>query len=151
MKPTLDLGEHLAVEVLPQWRTVEVRALLLTWVLALSFVLIGSVVLLRARAFVGRAALKQEKLDRAVLSENITVHAAGRGNPWINLSDGHDVLTAYTGPVELVQVLDQNQAHPLSLASADYDEDGVPDLICGYSGPSGGIITLYRGNVDSIY
>jgi hypothetical protein len=27
----------------------------------------------------------------------------------------------------------------------------VPDLIGGYAVPSGGIITLHRGNVDSIY
>jgi hypothetical protein len=82
---------------------------------------------------------------------SVTVHAAGRGNPWINLSDGRDVPTDYTGTADLKQVFGQNLARPLALASADFDEDGVPDLICGYAGPSGGIITLHRGNVDSIY
>ena len=28
---------------------------------------------------------------------SITVHAAGRGNPWINLSDGRDLPAGYTG------------------------------------------------------
>jgi hypothetical protein len=42
-------------------------------------------------------------------------------------------------------------ARPLSLASADFDEDGVPDLISGYAHAAGGILSLNRGNVDSIY
>jgi uncharacterized repeat protein (TIGR01451 family) len=81
----------------------------------------------------------------------ITVHAAGRGNPWINLGDGRDVPTGYSGAAKLQRVLEQNLAPPRALASADFDEDGVPDLIGGYAGPGGGIITLHRGNVDSIY
>src|SRR5438067_1238179 len=87
----------------------------------------------------------------ARLSEIISVHAAGRGNPTINLSDGHDLLTSYVGPQELTNALAQNQAEPLSLAAADFDEDGVPDLISGYAYSGRGIITLLRGNVDSIY
>lgn len=82
---------------------------------------------------------------------SITVHAAGRGNPWINLTDGRDLPTGYTGASKLQRVLDQNLARPLALASADFDEDGVPDLIGGYAGSGGGIITLHRGNVDSLY
>src|SRR5436190_770873 len=87
----------------------------------------------------------------ARLSESVSVHAAGRGNPTINLSDGHDVLTSYVGPEELRVALEQNLAAPLSLASADFDEDGVPDLASGYSYNGQGIVTLLRGNVDSIY
>ena len=87
----------------------------------------------------------------ARLSESVSVHAAGRGNPTINLSDGHDVLTSYVGPQELRVALEQNQAAPLSLASADFDEDGVPDLVSGYSYNGQGIVSLLRGNVDSIY
>jgi uncharacterized repeat protein (TIGR01451 family) len=67
------------------------------------------------------------------------------------VSDGRDVKTSYTGAAKLQQVLEQNLARPLALASADFDEDGVPDLISGYAGSSGGIITLHRGNIDSIY
>jgi hypothetical protein len=87
----------------------------------------------------------------ARLSETVSVHAAGRGKPTINLSDGRDVLTSYVGPDELRVALEQNQAEPLSLASADFDEDGVPDLVSGYSYNGRGIVTLLRGNVDSIY
>src|SRR5438093_810196 len=89
--------------------------------------------------------------ELARLSKTISVHAAGRGNPTINLSDGHDLLTSIVGPEELRSVLEQNQAEPLSLASADFDEDGVPDLVSGYAYNGEGIVTLLRGNVDSIY
>src|SRR5438309_12000542 len=34
----------------------------------------------------------------ARMSERISVHAAGRANPTINLSDGREVLTSYVGP-----------------------------------------------------
>ena len=69
----------------------------------------------------------------------------------INLNDGHDLLTSYVGSGELRSALEQNLAQPLSLASADFDEDGVPDLVSGYSYNGHGIVTLLRGNVDSIY
>jgi len=94
---------------------------------------------------------KQSHIQLARMSEEISVHAAGRGNPWINLSDGHELITPYSGPAELTNLLERNEARPLSLCSADFDEDGVPDLISGYAGPNGGIVTLLRGNVDSIY
>ncbi|MFY9556730.1 MAG: FG-GAP-like repeat-containing protein, partial [Blastocatellia bacterium] len=93
----------------------------------------------------------QTTIEKAALSERVSVQAAGRGNPWINLSDGHELITSYLGPAELVQALERNEAQGLSLASADFDEDGVPDLISGYAGPQSGIVTLMRGNVDSIY
>jgi FG-GAP repeat len=39
----------------------------------------------------------------------------------------------------------------LSLASGDFDEDGVADLEGGYGGTGGGIVTLVRDNVDAIH
>jgi hypothetical protein len=38
-----------------------------------------------------------------------------------------------------------------ALASADFDEDGVPDLVTGYAGAKGGVLSIQRGNVDAIY
>lgn len=79
------------------------------------------------------------------------LHAAGRGNPWINLLDSQNLSTDYIGPPTLIQSLEEDQAPPLSLATADFDEDGVPDLVSGCTGPDGSILALHRGNVDSIY
>ena len=58
---------------------------------------------------------------------SVTVHAAGRGNPWINLSDGREVLNG--GAAGLRQVLEQNLARPLAVSFAGLDLDDV-------SGPS---------------
>src|SRR5260370_5999375 len=44
-----------------------------------------------------------------------------------------------------------NTAQPAALAAADFDEDGVPDLACGYRIRNGGLVTVQRGNVDAIY
>ncbi|MDQ6708573.1 MAG: FG-GAP-like repeat-containing protein, partial [Acidobacteriota bacterium] len=38
----------------------------------------------------------------------------------------------------------------LALASADFDEDGVPDLVTGF-GDSSGSLSVRRGNIDAIY
>ncbi len=79
--------------------------------------------------------------------DQITVH----GNPSINLRDGVQVPTVYTGEAMSQQLLTQGLAQPRALISADFDEDGLPDLICGYATPDNGILTLYQGNADSIY
>ena len=79
------------------------------------------------------------------------VPAPSNGNPRINLRGGFDLPAVYNGAAGLKRVLEQNLALPTALASADFDEDGVPDLISGYSSPNGGIITLHRGNLYSIY
>ena len=84
-------------------------------------------------------------------AKRVVVQAAGRGNPYINFEDGIEMPASYEGAPEMQSLLKQNAAEPRALASADFDEDGVPDLICGYARPGGGIITLHRGNVDSIY
>jgi uncharacterized repeat protein (TIGR01451 family) len=84
-------------------------------------------------------------------SADIALQAAGRGNPYVNLQDGVALPNDYAGDAVLIQDLLDGQARPLSLAVGDFDEDGVPDLVAGYAGPSGGILSLHRGNVDSIY
>jgi hypothetical protein len=98
-----------------------------------------------------RASSSYSPLKRATLSQNISVQSAGAANPYINLSDGRDLITPYAGDDRLVHALERNEAEPVSLASADFDEDGVPDLISGYAEAGGGIVTLLRGNVDSIF
>ncbi|MCS6804563.1 MAG: hypothetical protein NZ823_05385, partial [Blastocatellia bacterium] len=69
----------------------------------------------------------------------------------INLTGSLVVPTVYEGAAGLRQMLGHHQARPTALASADFDEDGVPDVICGYEGPSGGLITLHRGNLESLW
>src|SRR5512132_3379780 len=61
---------------------------------------------------------------RGVLDRAVTVHAAGRMNPLINLRDGHNLPADYQGSAQVVAALRSLQARPLALASADFDEDG---------------------------
>ena len=46
---------------------------------------------------------------------------------------------------------ESESGQPLALASADFDEDGVPDLITSYASAQGGQVSVRRGNVDAIY
>src|SRR5579872_7171174 len=80
------------------------------------------------------------------------LRAAHRGAPYLNLRDGHAVPTEYRGEDRAAGALRAGQAQPLSLASADFDEDGVPDLVSGYAESGGrGIATVHRGNIDALW
>ncbi len=98
------------------------------------------------------AGLRQAKAEPMMASRsteaNAVVHAAGRGNPWINLQDGRDLITDYKEKNVAAGLL-QGSVQPLTLATADFDEDGVPDLVVGYAGGGGGTLSLYRGNVNA--
>jgi len=95
------------------------------------------------------AALPGVAVNRAVpnsceggnLSGVTTVHAAQRGAPFLNLCDGH----------ALGNLAGMGQAQPLALASGDFDEDGVPDLVSGFAVGKGGVITMHRGNVNALW
>jgi hypothetical protein len=71
----------------------------------------------------------------------LTIRAANQGTPFLSLCDG------YT----LSEPAQANAMRPLSLASADFDGDGVPDLVSGYEAGKAGAITVYRGNVDALW
>ncbi|HEV8118510.1 MAG TPA: CSLREA domain-containing protein, partial [Thermoanaerobaculia bacterium] len=76
------------------------------------------------------------------------VAARGRGNPRILLSDGRDLSEGADG----ARVLDGQEAGvPLTLAGADFDNDGVPDLAAGYRVGNAGALVLWRGNEDAIH
>lgn len=50
-----------------------------------------------------------------------------------------------------VQALEQQLVQPLALASGDFDEDGITDVICGYADGGRGLITLHRGHSAAIW
>jgi hypothetical protein len=52
--------------------------------------------------------------------------------PHIYIDDGRSLLSNYVGPKDMVQAL-TSAGRPLSLASADFNEDSVTDLAVGYA------------------
>jgi len=80
-----------------------------------------------------------------------TLPAAGISDPRLNLREELQWSVSYAGSAAARSILSANQARPLSLAAADLNEDGVPDLLSGYAGGNGGVLALHLGNADSIY
>lgn len=76
---------------------------------------------------------------------------AAADNPWLKLQSVRELPNQFDGPSSLTSALQSGGTHPLSLASADLDEDGVADLICGFSTSDGGLVEVFRGNLYSIY
>ncbi len=82
----------------------------------------------------------------------VTVHAQGQGSPGLFLRDGHKLVTSYAGDTAAIQALRGSQTRPLAMASADFDEDGTPDLVSSYATGSGtGALAVHRGNVDALW
>ena len=68
---------------------------------------------------------------------------------WQTLQSARHVPTTYSGPRETVSKLQSGAAAPLAMASADFDSDGVADLVVGYAHSGGGILAFHRGNLDA--
>src|SRR5438034_7043425 len=79
----------------------------------------------------------------------ITVHAAGRGKGLLKPLDGRALTSDFAGNQATSEALRSGAARPLSLATADFDLDGAPDLVTGYDYAGGGLITLQRGNIEA--
>lgn len=91
------------------------------------------------------------RMDQPAISAPgiVTIDAAGRGNPHINFLDAQSLPAANAGGKS--EIRNPQSEIPTALAAADFDEDGVPDLVSAHTAESHGFLTLYRGNVDSIY
>ncbi|HEX8071763.1 MAG TPA: Ig-like domain repeat protein [Pyrinomonadaceae bacterium] len=86
----------------------------------------------------------------------VAVRAAGRGRPFLNLRDGRELPAARAGSAKSAGAVAKglaaaadDQTRPLTLAAADYDLDGAPDLLTGYATAKGGVVELRRGNIDA--
>ena len=73
------------------------------------------------------------------------VEAEGRGYPWINLSDASSVPVDSHKRTSLGVEVESGGYRPLTLASADFNEDGVPDLLCGFASSDGGLFSFHPG------
>jgi uncharacterized repeat protein (TIGR01451 family) len=115
----------------------------------LAFLAIALTVVVAARVASPSGPSTTDK--HVLLGDRVLVRADGRGFPWITLRDGRELPAAYTGGSNAADQLSSGAATPVSLATADFDEDGVADLACGYAGTKGGVVSLHRGDAFSIY
>ncbi|HKS42340.1 MAG TPA: HYR domain-containing protein [Blastocatellia bacterium] len=113
--------------------------------------ILGSSILLYKASASADKAKSNPPIRLAQLSDSVSIHSNTRVTPSISVSNGRDLITDYEGTERACAALQNNLASPAALASADFDEDGVPDLICAYRAPDGGIIALHRGNQDAVY
>ena len=60
------------------------------------------------------------------------------------------ILPAFSMPALRPMQMGDVDGMPISLATGDFDRDGVADLVYGVTGGSGSFVTLHRGNVDAI-
>jgi len=67
-------------------------------------------------------------------------------SPWLNLRVGKRAATEYVGDEAAVADFAGGSVRAVSVASADIDGDGFPDLISGFNSGDGGVVTLHRGN-----
>lgn len=75
-------------------------------------------------------------------SSVVTLHGAQSRSAILNFCDGHMIGGGIAGV---------NSAEPLALASGDFDQDGMPDLVSAFKSGNGGKITVHRGNVAALW
>lgn len=71
----------------------------------------------------------------------VSFKAAQRGKPHFQFDDGVELIATD----ESAAKSSTNELSPVSLATADFDSDGMPDVIAGYQTAAGGTLVLYRG------
>ncbi len=88
-------------------------------------------------------------LSASLFAVQSSQQASTSRGPQIYIQASQAIKVNHTGSSLAVQALAAGNAQPLSSTSADVDEDGVSDLLAGYSTPAGGVVVLHRGNLDA--
>jgi hypothetical protein len=70
---------------------------------------------------------------------------------YLNLKPAATVPTRYTGETAAARSFRGPQTRALSTTTGDFDEDGMPDLVSGFSTAAGGAVTVHRGNVSALW
>lgn len=79
----------------------------------------------------------------------LSLSAQTTSGPRIYIADPYALVSSYVGTPSAVQALAAGSATPLAMTAGDLDKDGVQDLAVGYGTAQGGVIALYRGNLDA--
>src|SRR5437773_7296849 len=79
----------------------------------------------------------------------VIIRTTDHGRTWLKMQPGHSPQAQSLGTAGQTDQLKWGTTRPLTLATGDLDQDGAPDVLAGYATPSGGIITIQRGNIDA--
>lgn len=111
------------------------------WSIIVASTLLGGITLLSSGLRPVSSATEPAKQSRAL-------KAVGQANPYIKLKESRDLQPSYAGAgaATLSSAMLGSKMRPLAMASADLNDDGYPDLVCGYGSAGGGMLTLYRGD-----
>jgi len=85
------------------------------------------------------------QINRQGASAGKFAPAVERAAPGLPLVKGRSVPAHFSG-ADLAA-----DADPVSLASGDFDGDGVPDLVSGFGVSGGGRISIHRGNINALW
>ena len=108
-------------------------------VYSVSFVLIALVVIGGVFGFRATAAS----------DETVSVRLKSQNSLALNFLQGRDLPTVYDGG-DSHEPLGAGENRPTALASADFNQDGFPDLVAGYSSADGGgVITFRKANPEA--
>jgi uncharacterized repeat protein (TIGR01451 family) len=102
-------------------------------------------------AAVTRSLVAARAASQTAQPARVALEALGASGLRVKLQGGEALAAAYTGDATARHRLEQNLASPLALASADFDEDGMPDLVTGYGYEGGGVLSIHRGNFAALY
>src|SRR5262249_56168012 len=73
------------------------------------------------------------------------------GAPFINLDEAQEITVNSSESALMARAASSATVKPLSLVSGDFDGDGVPDLVGGYSDNGSDMISMFRGNVSAAF
>ncbi len=79
----------------------------------------------------------------------VKVKVVPEGGRLLNLQQPKKLDVNYQGEPQLIEALRSRAARPLSLATADFNQDAAPDLVSGYGFGQRGVLTIQRGNVNA--
>ena len=79
----------------------------------------------------------------------VSVRLESQNSAAVNLRPGRDLPTNYDSVDFSSYQMKDAQNRPLALSTADFDVDGFPDLVTGYSTSSGGVLTFHKGNTEA--
>jgi CSLREA domain-containing protein len=128
---------------------VKMRILLATSLFVACLMLFG-----KSLSSAGSDPSKLRTSNQATQPKRTVARIPVNGRPYLNLEGlnlegGTELPSMFSGDSGSKTLSQHTGLEARSMTYGDFDEDGVPDLICGYGGGGGGLVTVYR-NIDSI-